>query len=149
MSFDEKLFDFIKRMEGLELTVYKDSIGLPTVGIGHLIKPSDNLKVGDRITQEEAMRLFKEDAATAVSAVERLVKVLLTENQKIALVSFVFNLGANALAKSTLLKYLNSGQIPEAADQFAKWVYAGGRKLQGLINRRNAEKQLFLTGDTE
>lgn len=142
---NQKAIDFIKQVEGSELTVYLDSAKLPTVGTGHLVRPEDGLKVGDTITQERADALLAADLKTAADAVARLVRVTLNENQEAALISFVFNVGVGAFTKSTLLRKLNSGDYPGAADQFGQWVSAGGRVVRGLINRRAAERKLFET----
>src|SRR6185369_13027194 len=116
---NEKVIDFIKQMEGSELTVYLDSAHLPTVGTGHLVTPADGLKVGDTTTQERADELLARDLKTAADAVAALVKVPLNENQEAALISFTFNVGVGALKKSTLLRKLNAGDYAGAAEQFA------------------------------
>jgi GH24 family phage-related lysozyme (muramidase) len=85
------------------------------------------------------------DLAPREVAVSRLITVPLNQNQFDALVSFVFNLGSGALQCSTLRRRLNAGAYLEAADEFPKWVYAGGRKLKGLVRRREAERILFLS----
>lgn len=72
------------------------------------------------------------------------MQVYLTANQKAALIDFVYNLGAGAFGSSTLLKKLNAGDYKGAADEFPKWVYAGGRVLGGLVNRRKIERDLFI-----
>ena len=84
------------------------------------------------------------DMTYAAQAVDRLVKVPLTQNQFDALVSFVFNIGDGAFAASTLLRYLNKGRYQEAAVEFMRWIHAGGKRLDGLIRRRRAEQELFL-----
>jgi lysozyme len=76
--------------------------------------------------------------------VSAAVTVPLNDNQFAALVSFVYNLGAGALQESTLLGLLNGGNYNGAAEQFSRFVYAGGEVLQGLVTRRNAERALFL-----
>jgi lysozyme len=78
-------------------------------------------------------------------AVDRLIKVPLTQGQYDSLVSFSFNLGSGALQSSTLRRKLNRSEYESAADEFPKWVFAGGRKLKGLIRRRYAERELYLS----
>ena len=138
--------DFIKRWEGCSLTIYRDSANYPTIGVGHLINdPIEMEKFKDGITEEQANALLRADLAEAENALDDLVTVPLTINQFIALLSFVFNLGAGNLKKSTLLKKLNNRERPEeVADEFMKWVYAGGKQVPGLVNRREAERGLFL-----
>jgi len=132
--------NFIKAVEGMKLTRYKDSAGLWTIGVGHLIKPFENYTT---ITEAEAMRLLAEDVAEAEIAVNRYVKVPLTQNQFDALVSFVFNVGSGAFRRSTLLTKLNAGDYAGAAAQFPAWRKAGGVVVSGLVNRRNKEVALF------
>lgn len=132
----------IKTHEGYCETVYNCAAGKPTIGFGHVLKDGEHYT---KITKEKAEQLLRDDLAIAETAVRRLVKVPLTNNQYGALVSFVFNLGEGRLAKSTLLSLLNRGMYYAAAQEFDKWVFAGGKKMRGLMNRREAEKQLFLT----
>ncbi|MNT87817.1 Lysozyme RrrD [compost metagenome] len=77
-------------------------------------------------------------------AVNSAVNIPLNQNQYDALVSLTYNIGAAAFSKSTLVKKLNTGDILGAADQFDVWVNAGGKRMQGLVNRRAKEKLLFL-----
>ena len=131
----------IKRHEGLRLTVYADTAGFKTIGFGHKLLPSRVYPAA--ITTEQAETLLKDDLAIAQAAVRRLVAVPLREGQFAALVSFTFNLGAAALAASTLLRKLNAGDYAGASREFARWVHAGGRKLEGLVSRRADERALF------
>lgn len=145
MKLDADGIQHIKRWEGVRYDVYKDVAGYPTVGVGHLIRPEDNLKLGDTITDARVDELLRADVAVAEKAINDRVKVPLTQNQFNALVSFVFNVGVGAFAQSGLLRALNAGNYEGAAKQFMKWVFAGGRIVKGLENRRSAEKELFLT----
>lgn len=137
---NQAAIDIVKRFEGCRLNAYLDAVGIPTIGFGHC----HGVKMGDTITQEEADELLHGDLLIAESAVNRLVKVYINENEKAALTSFVFNLGEGNLAKSTMLKLLNQMRYDLAASEFPKWVKAGGVVLQGLVKRREAERQLFL-----
>jgi len=96
------------------------------------------------ITQEQADARLQLDVQTAVSCVNRKVGPALTQNQFDALVSFVFNLGCGAFSGSTLLRLLNAGETAAAAQQFVRWDQAGGHVLEGLLRRREAERDLFL-----
>ena len=131
--------EIIKHFEGLKLESYKCPAGIWTVGWGH----TSGVVKGDKITEKVAEQFLDYDISWAGKAVDELVKVPLTQNQKDALISFVFNLGKGKLMGSTLLRKLNSGDYQGAALEFDKWVYAGGQKLNGLIRRRAAERQLF------
>lgn len=133
----------IKKHEGFSNTVYNDVAGLPTIGYGHLLTPAERLAGLRYVTEAEATRLLASDVATAEAAVNSLVKVPLTQNQFDALVSFVYNVGSGAFSRSTMLKRLNAGDYAGAADQFKVWRLAGGKVVQGLVNRRTAEAALF------
>lgn len=141
--------EFLKRWEGVRNVVYLDAVNLPTVGVGHLIKPGDPWKVGDRISDEEVDRLLRQDLATAEGAVERLVKVPIDDDQFAALVSLTFNIGTGAFGRSSLLKRLNAGDYDGAADRFLDWKKAGGRVIKGLVRRRAAEVELFCGPDDD
>lgn len=141
MRISEKGINLIKRFEGLRLEAYLDSVDIPTIGYGH----TRGVKLGQTITQEQADALLEEDIHEFELAIQRLVHVNLTQNQFDALVSFTFNLGIGSLKQSTLLKKLNAGDIVGAANEFNRWVYAGGKKLTGLVKRRSAERLLFIT----
>ncbi|MEW5290308.1 lysozyme [Erwinia papayae] len=131
----------IKRFEGLELKAYKDAVGIPTIGYGH----THNVKMGDVITGTQADAFLREDLQVAELTVNTNVTVKLSQGKFDALVSFVFNLGAGNFVKSTLLKKLNDGDYAGAADEFPRWVNAGGKPLAGLVKRRAAEREMFLT----
>lgn len=133
--------NIIKKFEGCKLKSYLCPAGVPTIGYGHTY----GVKLGRTISKAQADVLLDHDYQDALNAVEELVKVPLSENQIGALASFVFNLGRGALLGSTLRKKLNQGDYKGAAEEFDKWVFAGGVKLNGLIARRAAEKELFLS----
>ncbi|WP_041930742.1 lysozyme [Pantoea ananatis] len=141
MQTSNKDIDLIKRFEGLKLEAYRDSVGIPTIGYGH----THNVKIGDVITAEQADKFLREDLLVAELTINTNVKVKLTQNQFDALASFVFNLGSGNFVKSTLLKKLNAGDFAGAADEFGKWVNAGGKKLAGLVKRRAAEREVFIS----
>lgn len=130
----------IASFEGFRPQPYQDSVGVWTIGYGHTHGVGPNSRP---VTKAEALALLQADAADAATAVRDLVDVHLTQNQLDALISFTFNLGAGALAESTLLKRLNKGDYRGARREFGKWVLAGGVRLQGLVRRRHAEAALF------
>ena len=84
-------------------------------------------------------------SSIAERAVLRLIKVPLTDGQFDALVSFTFNLGSGALQRSTLRRKVNREEHEEVPAEFLRWVWAGGRKLRGLVRRRAAESVLYQT----
>ena len=141
MRINQAGIDLIKQFEGLSLVSYQDSVGVWTIGIGHV---GPDAYEGRHITQEQADDLLRHDLEHAETAIDSLVLVPLTDNQFAALVSFTFNLGAGALRGSTLLRLLNDGDYNEAASQLLHWNHAGGHVLAGLTRRRQAERELFL-----
>jgi lysozyme len=135
----------IAGFEGKSNTAYPDPINVPTICYGH----TANVKPTDKKTDEECARLLHEDVKHAQRIVRKYVKVPLTENQEIALIDFVYNVGEGNFAKSTLLRLLNKGDYQGAAKQFTRWIYSGGKILPGLVARRMAEKNLFLKEDEQ
>jgi lysozyme len=136
--------ELIKKFEGLRLEAYLCPAKKWTIGYGHTSAAGEpNVVQGLKITEEEAEEILQRDLKQYEDAVKRLVKVDLNENQFSALVSFTYNLGAQNLAESTLLKLLNSGDYLGAAKQFPRWVKAGSQTLEGLVKRREAEQKLF------
>lgn len=133
--------ELVKYFEGCSFDSYQCPAGKWTIGYGHTHK----IKQGDVCDQVQADEWLEDDFYMATVDAKAVVKVPLTDNQLDALASFVFNLGVRKLIQSTLLKKLNAGDYEGAANEFDKWVYAGGVKLKGLIARRAAEKKLFLS----
>jgi len=135
----------LREWEGLKLTASRDVGGTLDIGYGHTSAAGAPLvKAGMKITQAEAEQILLADLAKYEGDVNRLVKVPLTDNQFAALVSFHFNTGA--LAKSTLLKKLNAGDYDSVPFEMNKWVFAGKKRVQGLVNRRAAEVGLWAKG---
>lgn len=142
MKASQDALDIIKKFEGFSEKAYPDPAHgwrVPTIGYG----TTSGVKMGDTITKERAEELLREDVKRFEGYVDRLVKVPLTQGMFDALVSFTYNLGPGALEKSTLLDQLNRGDYDSAAEQFGRWVKAGGKTLAGLVRRRAAERALF------
>ena len=146
MQTSDKGIALIKQFEGCKLTAYQDSVGIWTIGYGWT-QPVEGkpIRAGMTIKQETAERLLKTGLVSYESDVTRLVKVGLSQGQFDALVSFTYNLGARSLSTSTLLRKLNAGDYAGAADEFLRWNKAGGKVLNGLTRRREAERALFLS----
>ncbi|MCL5634803.1 lysozyme [Enterobacter vonholyi] len=146
MQTSDKGIALLKEFEGCKLTAYQDSVGVWTIGYGWT-QPVDGkpIRAGMTIKQETAERLLKTGLVSYESDVSRLVKVGLTQGQFDALVSFTYNLGARSLSTSTLLRKLNAEDYAGAADEFLRWNKAGGKVLNGLTRRREAERALFLS----
>lgn len=140
MKINEAGLNIIKFFEGFSPIAYLCPAGYSTIGYGHLIKQNE---VFESITLAEAEELLIKDLRKAESSVKKLIYQPLNENQFSALVSFTFNLGSGALQASTLRQMINRGEFEDLDKQFIRWVIAGGRKLKGLIRRREAEAELF------
>ena len=145
MRISERGLHLLKEWEGIRLKKYKDVAGKWTIGVGHLITREELMggKFDNGITPSEAIVLLVTDVRPAESAVNRLVKCHLLQHQFEALVSFVFNLGEENFKKSTLLRKLNAWDYDAVPGELRKWVYAGGKKIKGLINRRENEIKLW------
>ena len=140
MKISERGIALIKEFEGCKLLAYRDSVGIWTVGYGHT---GLDVREGLEITQARADDLLREDCHDVEKCLSNSVSVALTQNEFDALSSFVLNLGCGRLRSSTLLRKLNAGDA--CGDEFEKWVYAGQTKLDGLVRRRKAERELFET----
>lgn len=134
----------IEGREGIRLTVYRDSKGLPTVGVGHLVVPEDGLKVGDKITQEQCDAFLSSDLGKCESAINTCVKTTLAQHEFDALASFILNIGVGNSKKgfkgSQVLRSLNDGDKSAAAEAFMHWV-----KPKEITGRRRSEQKQFLT----
>lgn len=135
--------DLICRFEGFSPVIYICPAGYPTIGYGHLITEANKEQFLDGVDEDEALELLRQDVGVAERAVLRLISVPLTQGQFDALVSFTFNLGAGALQRSTLRRKVNREEHDDVPAEFMKWVWAGGRKLKGLANRRKAEAKTY------
>ena len=146
----------IMRLEGTRDTVYLDAVGLPTVGVGHLLT-KDELSSGRIIAANggiidirkplsygDIYALLMDDLAEYEYAINTNITQTLNQHQFDALVSWAFNVGAGAVARSTLRKLLNAGNFEAVPAQLRRWDKAGGRVLRGLQNRRDAEVCMWL-----
>ena len=129
----------IKKFEGCKLEAYKCYAGVWTIGYGH----TTGVKEGDVCTQEEAEKLLRGDIFKFEEYVQDSVKVDLDQSQFDALVAWTFNLGPGNLRSSTMLKKLNNGEYESVPFEMRRWNKAGGKTLDGLIRRRQAESLLF------
>ena len=144
-----KNIELIKRHEGLRLKAYLPTPNdVWTIGYGH----TKTAKQGMSITESQADLLLRQDVEWVEKAINRLMTVPINQNQFDALGSLVFNIGATAFAKSSVLKRLNEKDYNGAADAFLMWTKQRDRKtnkmnvLPGLVKRRQEERQLFLKG---
>ena len=130
----------IQRFEGFRAEPYLDPAGVRSIGYGHVILPGEHFTA---LTEAQATTLMLRDIETKKGWIAYYIHRLLNDNQYSALVSLVFNLGVTPLTK-TLGRKLNDGDMTGAAQEFTRWVYAGDEILPGLVERRAAEKALFL-----
>jgi lysozyme len=136
----ERAYKLIKRFEGYREFAYRDSAGVWTIGYG----TTAGVYPGQKTDREEAEQRLKNHIEREVEPyIDQYVNVPLNADQRAALISFVYNLGAGNFLNSTLLAKLNAGDYEGAAAEFPKWNKAGGQVLRGLVRRRKAEKDLF------
>lgn len=141
MKISQNGRNLIKEFEGMRLTAYQDSVGVWTIGYGH----TKGVYPGMQISEQQANAFLDEDIKTHAVGIFNFVTVQLNQNQFDALVSFHFNLGPYILQGSALLSYLNNKNWQLAANEMMAYVHAGGQVLPGLVRRRKAESELFLT----
>ena len=154
MQMSANGLELLEQWEGFKPNVYKDSAGLPTIGVGHLLTKSElssgkivingtSVPYSGGLTNQQVLNLLSQDVNPAGQAVNNNVKVTLNQNQFDALVSFTFNVGSGSFNSSTLLKVLNQGEYDQVPDQLRRWNKAGGKVVQGLVNRRENEIKLW------
>lgn len=113
---------------------------VPTIGFG----TTAGVKPGDKITPPRALVRLLEDANEYERAVKRCAPVPMYQHEFDSTVSFVYNVGPTAFCNSTMAKKFRSGDYTGACNELPKWVYVKGRRVQGLVNRREAERKLCL-----
>lgn len=152
MRTSEAGLAIIKKWEGLKLTAYPDPAtgGEPyTIGYGHTyLAGPPKVSLGMRISAAEASSILKDDLKKFEKSVESLLTRKPNQAQFDAMVSLTYNIGAGNFKKSTVLRKFNAGDIAGAAEAFMLFVKANGKVMKGLVNRRNDERELFLSGGT-
>ena len=145
MKLNKKGIELMHKFEGCKLTAYLCPAKVPTIGWGNTFyEGGRKVKLGETITQERADKLFEWVARSFETQVRQLVKTDLSENQFSALVSFAYNLGITNLRGSELLKKININKNdPTITSEFMEWVNVGGKKMAGLIRRRQEEATLY------
>jgi lysozyme len=145
-KISQKGIDLIKRFEGYTDHSYICAGGKWTIGWGSTIVNGIPVKEGDKIDPDQAERALVIHLDSLVCpAVKQNVRVDINQNQFDALCSFIYNVGAPSFINSTLLRKLNASDYAGAANQFSLWVYANKKLLAGLVKRRKAERELFLS----
>lgn len=143
MEFSPEGLALLKQWEGLRLRAYQDTGGVWTIGYGHI----ETAEPGMAITERQAEELLLDyDLPKYEQAVNRYVKVTLSQLQFDALVVFCYNVGIHAFKTSTLRKVLNREEYEDVDDQYMRWVYDNGERIEGLVNRREASSALFNRG---
>jgi lysozyme len=151
MKTSNKGIDFIKRHEALRLNAYLDAAGVWTIGYGH----TGGVNSGDVISEKQAEEFLRADLTTAERALNR-TRLQLNQNQFDALISFIFNVGvgrpkshpkgpAGFLGSTLLIKARHDANDPTIRKEFERWIYAGGKILNGLVRRRKEEAELYFT----
>jgi len=139
MKISQEGISLIKKFEGCEYNAYKCAADVLTIGYGH----TKDVKEGDLVTQQEAENLLTKDLEEFEESVIEAVDMPMSQHQFDALVSWTFNLGPSNLNSSTMLKVLNKGDYEDVPAQIKRWNKAGGKVLEGLTRRREAEALLF------
>ncbi len=140
---NEAALKIIRDSEGLALKAYVCPAGKLTIGYGHT---GGDVRAGMAISKDQAEALLEKDVSAAAGMVERLTaNVCVNDNEFGAMVSLCFNIGVSNFAGSTLLKHVCASRYSQAANEFPRWVYGGGKRLPGLVARRERERQLFIS----
>lgn len=153
-KMSEKGKKFLVQLEGMRKKMYFDSAGYPTIGVGHLLTKDENssgkIEVDGKILhwrygllERHVYELLSQDLEPVEDAVHIRTPYNINQNQFDALVSFTFNVGIPAFARSTLLKRIRAGSLDEVLEQFRRWRFVGGREIPGSVNRREEEIQMW------
>lgn len=131
------------------LNAYKDSGGVWTIGIGIIQYPNgQRVKEGDVITMQQLRDYFKWESNGKAAKVNAMTRDDISQQIFDALVDICFNIGTNALQRSTLLKVLNLDLTDiKIVDRFIDWRYDNGKFVPGLLRRRMADSYHYFTGD--
>jgi lysozyme len=144
MKTSQRGLELIKRYEGCRQWSYRDSGGVWTVGYGHTRRVAEYEHM---VTMAVVHQLLEEDVENAEHDVDQCIEPFKpSQPQYDALVSFVFNVGGPAFQGSTMRRLIRAGKPRDAAAEFIKWVKDGDKVVPGLIERRQAERDLFLEG---
>ncbi|PLB48966.1 lysozyme-like protein [Aspergillus steynii IBT 23096] len=150
-AVNDATLDLLKGYEKMIPNPYDDGYGNPTIGYGHLCQDfsCSDVSYSQPLTEETATKLLADDLEGFQDAVTNAFAdaVTLNDNQYGALVSWTFNVGAGGMQSSSLVRRMNNGEDVDvvAEEELPKWVHANGAVSEGLVNRRNAELELFAT----
>jgi|SRR5690606_29259224 len=150
MNITKKGIDLMKEFEGLRLEAYQDIVGVWTIGYGNTYyEDGTKVKKGDKITKERALDLytnimnkFSDQVRNSMINPDRI-----SDTQFSAMVSLAYNIGISAFKGSTLLRKVNANPCdPTIPSEFLRWNKAGGKVINGLTRRRQAEADLYTNG---
>ena len=147
MKLSANGFKLLGELEGIVLRPYRDSVGIPTIGIGSTYyEDGTKVKMSDKaITKERVIQLAKNVVKSFEAQVNKSILPTMTQNQFDAMVLLCYNIGESGFARSSVVRNFNAGNLQKAADSFLLWNKAGGKVVRGLVNRRNIERTLFLS----
>lgn len=147
MNINQETIDLVKRFEGLRLKAYRDSVGVLTIGYGTTSRAGIDVTVfeGMEITEQQAEEYLRKALEKFADKIIPHFKYTPSNNQFGAMLSLAYNIGTTAFIKSTCLKRFNSGDVEGAAEALTWFKKAGGKVLRGLVRRRAAERELFLS----
>ena len=147
MQLSSNGFRLLGELEGIVLKPYRDSVGIPTIGIGSTYyEDGTKVRMADKpITTERAIQLAKNVVKSFEAQVNKSILLPMTQNQFDSMVLLCYNIGESGFARSSVVRHFNAGNLQKAADSFLLWNKAGGRVSRGLTNRRKKERELFLT----
>jgi len=146
MTINKAGLDLIKEFEGFRAETYRDSVGVLTIGYGSTAMAGVGIdpKPGMRITEAQAEEYLRKAVVKFAAHIDPLIKQPINENERAAFLSLAYNIGPGAFAKSSALRHFNQGNKAKAADSILLFNKAGGKVLNGLVRRRQAERALFL-----
>jgi len=133
---------FIAPWEGEELRAYRDIVGVPTICYGE----TRGVRMGDVATHAECQTMLARGVAEFAQAIAPCLPTTVPDKTRAAFISAAYNIGSGAFCNSSMSRRAKAGDLRGACDALMLWVKAGGRTVQGLVNRRSAERALCLQG---
>lgn len=148
MEVPNNAMELVLHFEGFYPKVYRCPANIPTIGIGTIRYPNGNrVTMADpEITRLQATEYMENELQSCVSEAARICPLLLTMPEQClgAIADFVYNLGASRLQASTLRRKINNREWEDIPTELRRWVMGGGKRLKGLVLRREAEAEYFL-----
>ncbi len=146
MKLNQAGLNLIKKYEGFRAKAYRDAVGVWTIGYGHTSMAGlPTVTPGLKISRQQGENILARDVEKFARQIRPLIFVDLNDNQFSALVSFAYNVGVGGFKRSSALQRVNAGRFDAVPNRLSLWVKAGGKTLKGLVRRRAAEGELFLS----